>query len=184
MSAPGQGGRDGSDQVWGLISTLVAGPAVWGGIGYGVDRLTDLAVFLPIVGSAPFVAVGPLTLSEPGLWAAWGIAVKGTLGVAASALLTLTTTVPQLLQALERLRVPRALVAIATFMIRYGEVLTDDLRRLRIARVSRGDDPRFLWQVTATAATAGALFVRAYERGERVYVAMLSRGYTGRMPRR
>lgn len=48
MSAPGQGGRDGSDQVWGLISTLVAGPAVWGGIGYGVDRLTDLEVFLPI----------------------------------------------------------------------------------------------------------------------------------------
>lgn len=135
------------------------------------------AVFLPVVGSAPQVSVGPFTLSEPGLWAAWGIAVKGTLGVAASALLTLTTTVPQLLGALERLRVPRPLVAIATFMIRYGEVLTDDLRRMRIARISRGDDPRFLWQVKATAATAGALFVRAYERGERVHVAMLARGY-------
>nr|WP_240757620.1 cobalt ECF transporter T component CbiQ [Nakamurella flava] len=135
------------------------------------------AVFLPLVGSAPYVEVGPVTLSEPGLWAAWGIAVKGTLGVAASALLALTTTVPQLLQALERLRVPRALVAIATFMVRYGEVLADDLRRMRIARVSRGDDPRFLWQIRATAATAGALFVRAYERGERVYVAMLARGY-------
>lgn len=135
------------------------------------------AIFLPLVGSAPHVTVGPLTLSQAGLWAAWAIAVKGTLGVAASALLTLTTTVPQLLQALERLRVPRALVAIATFMIRYGEVLTDDLRRMRIARISRGDDPRFLWQVKATAATAGALFVRAYERGERVYVAMLARGY-------
>jgi len=48
MSAPGPGGRDGSDQVWGLISTLVAGPAVWGAIGYGVDRLTDTGVFLPI----------------------------------------------------------------------------------------------------------------------------------------
>lgn len=135
------------------------------------------AVFLPLVGTAPYVDVGPLTLSQPGLWAAWGIAVKGTLGVAASALLTATTTVPQLLQALERLRLPAALVAIATFMIRYGQVLTDDLRRLRIARISRGDDPRFLWQVRATAATAGALFIRAYERGERVHVAMLARGY-------
>jgi len=48
MSAPGPGGRDGSDQVWGLISTLVAGPAVWGAIGYGVDRLTDTEVFVPI----------------------------------------------------------------------------------------------------------------------------------------
>lgn len=41
-------GSDGSDQVWGLISTLVGGPAVWGGIGYGVDRLADTAVFLPV----------------------------------------------------------------------------------------------------------------------------------------
>jgi len=48
MSAPGPGGRDGSDQVWGLISTLVAGPAVWGAIGYVVDRLAGTGVFLPI----------------------------------------------------------------------------------------------------------------------------------------
>ena len=48
MSAPGQGGRDGSDRVWGLISTLVAGPAVWGAIGYGVDRLAGTEVALPI----------------------------------------------------------------------------------------------------------------------------------------
>ena len=48
MSAPGQGGRDGSDQVWGLISTLVAGPAVWGAIGYGIDRLAGTEVLLPI----------------------------------------------------------------------------------------------------------------------------------------
>lgn len=135
------------------------------------------AAFLPFVGTAPYVEVGPLTLSEPGLWGAWNIAVKGTLGVAASALLTATTTVPDLLRALERMRVPRSLVAIATFMIRYGEVLADDLRRMRIARISRGDDPRWIWQVRAVARTAGALFVRAYERGERVYVAMLARGY-------
>lgn len=135
------------------------------------------AVFLPFVGTAPYVDVGPLTLSEPGLWGAWNIAVKGTLGVAASALLTATTSVPDLLRGLERLRVPKPLVAIATFMIRYGEVLSADLARMRIARISRGDDPRWIWQVRALARTAGALFVRAYERGERVYVAMLARGY-------
>ena len=39
---------DGSDQVWGLISTLVGGPVVWGGIGYGVDRLADTSAFTPI----------------------------------------------------------------------------------------------------------------------------------------
>lgn len=153
------------------------------------------AVFLPLVGHGPYVEVGFLTLSEPGLWGAWNIVVKGTLGVAATSLLTATTTVPELLLALERLRVPRAVVGIASFMLRYWQVLADDLRRMRIARVSRGDDPRWLWQVAGIARTAGALFVRSYERGERVYVAMLARGYgfgpevtdpvdTARAPRR
>ncbi len=135
------------------------------------------AVFLPLVGGGPFVQVGFLSLSEPGLWGAWNIVVKGTLGVAATSLLTATTTVPELLHALERLRVPRPVVGIAGFMVRYGEVLADDLRRMRIARQSRGDDPRWLWQVMGIARTAGTLFVRAYERGERVYIAMLARGY-------
>ena len=53
---------------------------------------------------------------------------------------------------------------------------------MRIARISRGDDPRFLWQLKGFAAGVGALFLRAFERGERVYLAMLSRGYSGRMP--
>ena len=41
-------GHEGESQVWGLISTLVGGPAVWGAIGYGVDRLLDTSLFLPI----------------------------------------------------------------------------------------------------------------------------------------
>ena len=135
------------------------------------------AVFLPFVGRGPYLEVGFLTLSEPGLWGAWNIVVKGTLGVAASSLLTATTTVPELLRALDRLRIPKPVVGIASFMVRYGEVLTGDLRRMRIARLSRGDDPRWLWQVAGIARTAGALFVRSYERGERVYIAMLARGY-------
>ena len=39
---------DGANQVWGLISTLVAGPAVWGAVGHVVDRLADTSVFTPI----------------------------------------------------------------------------------------------------------------------------------------
>jgi cobalt/nickel transport system permease protein len=135
------------------------------------------AIFLPFVGRGPYVEVGVLTLSEPGLWGAWNIVVKGTLGVAATCLLTATTTVPELLTALERLRVPRPVVGIAGFMVRYGEVLADDLRRMRVARLARCDDPRWLWQIKGLARTAGALFVRSYERGERVYIAMLARGY-------
>jgi cobalt/nickel transport system permease protein len=53
---------------------------------------------------------------------------------------------------------------------------------MRVARISRGYDPRFLWQAKAFAVGVGALFLRAFERGERVYLAMVSRGYTGRLP--
>jgi cobalt/nickel transport system permease protein len=61
-------------------------------------------------------------------------------------------------------------------------VLLGEAKRMRVARLSRGDDPRFLWQVRGFAAGVGALFLRAFERGERVYLAMVSRGYDGRMP--
>ena len=53
---------------------------------------------------------------------------------------------------------------------------------MRVARLARGDDPRFMWQLRGFATGIGALFLRAFERGERVYLAMLARGYDGRMP--
>lgn len=141
------------------------------------------ALFLPLVGEAPHTEVLGLSLSEPGLWAAWNILVKGTFGVAATTLLATTTSVPELLCGLDRLRVPRAFTAIAGFMVRYAEVITGEVRRMRIARLSRGYDARCVWQGRAVAASAGTLFIRAFERGERIHVAMLSRGFTGELPR-
>jgi cobalt/nickel transport system permease protein len=117
-----------------------------------------------------------------GLYGAWNIAAKGTLGVLASLLLAATTTMRDLIFGLDRLRCPQVFLQIATFMLRYLDILADDARRMRIARLSRGYDPRFLWQVRAFAVGVGALFLRAFERGERVYLAMVSRGYTGRLP--
>jgi cobalt/nickel transport system permease protein len=140
------------------------------------------AVLLPIVGRGPRVDVVGVSLSEAGLWAAWNIVVKGTIGVAASIVLASTTAIPQLLDGMERLRVPRVMVAITAFMLRYGDVIGDEVRRMSIARESRAASPGRLGQVRMLASTAGALFVRSYERGERVYLAMESRGYAGTMP--
>ncbi len=141
------------------------------------------ALLLPFVGSGPRTDVGPLSLSVSGCWAAWSILAKATLGASVAVVLSWSTPVPDLLAGLERLRVPRALTAIAGFMVRYLDLVADGLRRLQIARVSRGDDPRWLWQGRAAASTAGTMFVRTFERGERVQQAMLARGYTGSMPR-
>ena len=96
------------------------------------------ALLLPVFGRGPRVDVLGVSLSQPGLWAAWNIVVKGTIGVAATVVMASTTPIPLILHGLERLRVPRTLVAITAFMVRYGDVITDELRRMRIARESRG----------------------------------------------
>ncbi len=140
------------------------------------------AALMPFTGGGPRLDVLGLSLSEPGLWASWNIVVKGTLGVAASIVLAATTPVADLLRGFDRLRVPRVVTAIAGFMVRYLAIVTGEAHRMHVARQSRGYDPRWLWQARGVAATAGTLFVRSYERGERVYLAMLARGYDGAMP--
>lgn len=140
------------------------------------------ALLMPFIATGPRTAVGPLHLSEAGLWGAWALLAKGTLGVLASLLLAATTEPRDIIAGFERLHLPQPLVQIMSFMIRYLEVVTGELNRMRIARASRGFQARSLRQWPALGATLGALFIRSYERGERVHLAMLSRGYAGRMP--
>ncbi|SHN29050.1 cobalt ECF transporter T component CbiQ [Cryptosporangium aurantiacum] len=180
------------EAVWafGLYAVLLASVAAVARIpaGWLVTRglietpFVVLAVLLPFLEGGPVVHLGFLTLSEAGLWAGWNIVAKGTLGVFASLLLAATTNGRDLLLGLQRLRTPGPIVQIATFMLRYADVILGNARAMRIARLSRCHDPRFLWQVRAFATSIGSLFLRSYERGERVYVAMLSRGYTGALP--
>ncbi|WP_405629054.1 cobalt ECF transporter T component CbiQ [Streptomyces sp. NBC_00016] len=140
------------------------------------------AVLMPFVAEGEQVDVLGLSLSVNGLWGAWNVLAKGTLGVAASVLLASTTELRELLLGLQRLRLPPLLVQIASFMIRYGDVIADEMRRMRIARESRGFEARGVRHWGVLAKSAGALFIRSYERGERVHLAMISRGYTGSMP--
>lgn len=141
-----------------------------------------LAVLLPFSEGGERVDIAGLHLSVAGLYAAWGIVIKGTLGVAASLTLAATTTASELPLALSRLGVPGLVVSMLTLMIRYIDVLAGEVSRMRMARISRGDSPRGLHQAGAIAKGVGALFLRSYERGERVHLAMLSRGYGGRIP--
>jgi len=141
------------------------------------------AVLLPFVGGGERVDVLGVSLSVEGLWGAWNIVAKATLGLAISIVVAATTTMPEFLHGFEHLHMPRAFTSTLSFMIRYTDVIADEMRRMKVARESRGYDPRWIWQAKAVAASAGALFIRGYERGERVYLAMLSRGYEGTMPR-
>lgn len=141
------------------------------------------AVLLPFMATGPRTELFGMSVSQSGLWSAWTLLAKGTLGVLAGLSLAATTEPHEILRGLQRLRLPTLLVQIMGFMIRYLDVVTDDLRRQLIALRSRGfsaSSPRH-WGVLAR--SIGALFIRSYERGERVHLAMLSRGYDGRLPR-
>ncbi len=140
------------------------------------------AVAIPIIGTGARTEVLGMSLSVPGMWAAWNILAKASLGVVASILLAATTEPRAMLLGAERLRLPPLLVQIASFMLRYMDVILDQMRRMRVARESRAFVARDLRQAPVLARSAGALFIRSYERGERVHLAMLSRGYTGEMP--
>ncbi len=140
------------------------------------------AVFIPIVAGGEQTSVLGVNLSIDGLWASWNVLAKATLGTGASLILAGTTPIPEVVRGLGRLRMPAIVVSIVAFMFRYLDLIVEEMGRMRTAMTARGHDPRWLWQAKPIASAAGAMFVRSYERGERVHGAMLARGFTGTMP--
>ncbi|MBA2574869.1 MAG: cobalt ECF transporter T component CbiQ [Actinomycetota bacterium] len=156
-------------------------------VGYLAKRMLIELPFVVFALLLPFIALGDRTVvlgvevSAEGLEAGLSLLAKATLGVVGGLLLAATTEPRDLLAGLEG-RLPRQLIQIMAMMVRYLDVTSDQMRRMRIARESRGfvaRNPRH-WPVLAQG--AGALFVRSYERGERVHLAMVSRGYVGQLP--
>lgn len=139
-------------------------------------------IVLPFVATGERVHVLGVPLAVEGLWMAWTIVAKASLVLLATAVVAACTPPAAILAGAERLHAPRVLTAIAGFTIRYVEVVLAELGRMQTARVARGDDPRFLWQARAVIRSAGTLLVRCFERGERVQLAMVSRGWDGGLP--
>ena len=128
-----------------------------------------------------------LALSGAGLVRFSSILLKSWLSVQVAVVLTGSTSFPLLLQAMRSLRVPKVLVAIAGFTYRYIFVIADETMRLVRARSARsaaydGKGGRsVLWRASVTGNMAGSMFLRSLERSERIYAAMVSRGYNGEM---
>ncbi len=110
------------------------------------------------------------------------LALKLTASVLAMIVLSSTTPFPRLLHGFESLHAPRMLVMIVSFMWRYLHVLGEEWHRMRIARQARGHRARWLWQERSLGPLIATLFLRSLQRGERVYLAMSSRGFNGGVP--
>ena len=141
------------------------------------------ALLMPFFGSGERFEIASLNLYRDGLLAGASIVAKGTLGILVAINLSATTTAREILRGLEILKLPTPMVQIASFMLRYINVVNDEMQRMAVARASRGFEATGVkqWPVLATA--AGALFIRSYERGERVHLAMIARGYQGELPK-
>jgi len=152
-------------------------------------RATIEVPFLIFAFLMPFFSAGEkfeflgIEISRPGAIAAASIIAKGTLGVLTAILLSGSTPAREILRGFELLKMPSLLVQIMTFMLRYMNVITDEMERMKVARLSRGFEERGIRDWKFIAGTAGALFVRSYERGERVHTSMIARGYTGELPK-
>lgn len=156
-------------------------------------------IALPFILAAlavPFTVAGPelyrlpligWSISETGLVRFLSILLRAWLAVQVAILLTASTRVSDLFWALGALRLPRILVATISFMYRYLFVLADEASRMLRARASRCSQIRgrrsrsLVWQGRVAGSMVGNLFLRSLERSERVYAAMLSRGYDGQI---
>lgn len=169
------------------------------GVGFVYKRAALAAPFVlaavPLLFTVPGAAlasfdIGPwtLTLTQPGLVRFIGVALKSWLSVQMAIVLASTTPFPDLLAAMRSLRVPRLLVTVIGLMWRYLFVLVDEVMRLMRAREARSGhlaEPAgrvggsLAWRAKVTGGMAGNLMLRSFDRSERIYAAMASRGYDG-----
>lgn len=192
---------DGAWVAYLLSTALVLWISVLAGLGVGYTLKRSL-IALPFALAAataifalPGQAVAHWTLgpwhliaTDRGLLRFASVLVRSWLSVQVAILLVATTQFPDLMHALRHLRVPTILVAVISFMYRYLFVLTDEAMRLirgreaRSARPARGRSGGTLtWRAQVAGHMAGQLFLRSYERSERVYNAMVARGYQGQL---
>ncbi len=142
-----------------------------------------VSIFLPFMpdhmGGSISLGVSSISISYRGLLTFWNVMAKGYIGVVTIILLSSTTSFPRLLQSLLSLRFPQVFIVLLGFTYRYIFVLVDEAMRMKRARDSRMFGGRWLWHAGVVGNMVGTLFLRSFERGERIFAAMLSRGFDG-----
>lgn len=137
----------------------------------------------------PFLRTLNISFSPEGLVRFVSITIKSWISLQAALLLSATTRISDLLTAFQQLRVPKLFVAIIGLMWRYLFLISDEVTRMLRARTSRSaiapgsrGGGNVFWRAKVTGGMAGSIFLRSIERSDRVYSAMLSRGYNGVLP--
>lgn len=149
-----------------------------------LSRIPFLFIFKKTLTVIPFVILIaifiPFMKGQEGIILFRSIVIKSYLSVLCMTLLISSTRFDSLLKGLEQLKMPRLFIMTMSFMYRYLFLLIDEIHRMERARESRSFcKPRPFHTIKTLSNIIGVLFVRSYERAERVYLAMRSRGFTG-----
>ena len=139
-----------------------------------------VGIFNPLLDSGQVVLLQGLTISA-GWLSFFSIMVKFILTVSTALLLVATSSFPGVCHALRQLGVPSLFVSQLLFLYRYIFVLMEETMRIVRARDMRSYGRRGTG-IRVFVRIVGILFIRTVERAERVYYAMLSRGFNGDMP--
>ena len=140
------------------------------------------ALFLPFISKGDnkiLFEIFSISIYETGFNEMISILIKITLCVSLAIVLTATTSNIEIIYGLQKLKLSPLLISILSFAIRYIDVFIDEFKRVRVAMKSRGYDEKGIKGLKPIAYASGALLIRGYERGERVYNSMLSRGFNG-----
>ncbi|MBM3142384.1 MAG: cobalt ECF transporter T component CbiQ [Chloroflexi bacterium] len=145
-----------------------------------------IAVFIPFfkegeIAGSYNIWLWQISVTYSGLFILANVMVKSWLCILGLILLSSTTRLADLLKGLRQLGVPKVMILILSFMYRYIFVLADEVMRMQRARDSRNFGGSRLHQIRTVGNMAGTLFIRSYERGERIYAAMLARGFDGQI---
>jgi cobalt/nickel transport system permease protein len=123
-----------------------------------------------------------LSLPPGAAMAALAVVCKAFAAAILLSMLVATSGIPQILWALEKLHAPNVVVLVSNLMFRYFDLLLDEWASMNRSRASRGGDRLRLSRFRVLGGEIGLLFVRSWERAERVHQAMISRGFTGNLP--
>jgi cobalt/nickel transport system permease protein len=144
------------------------------------------AIFIPFIKEGEVIGSYSLgyfnaELTRQGLLIFWNISIKAYLSTLCLILLIATTRFTELLKGLEKMKFPRVIILILSFMYRYIFVIYDELLKIVRSKEARSVTGFRLSDIKIFSNIIGVLFIKSYERAEAVYLAMLSRGFEGQV---
>ena len=133
-------------------------------------------VILPLV--LPVIVLNSIFM-EAGLKHSLILSVRSFLSIFSLILLVSVTRFSDIMKTLASWHFPRIMIMILSFMYRYFFLLTGEMEKMVRAVKMRSGGSRGLGLIRIYSQILAILFIKSYERAERVYHAMLMRGYDG-----